>query len=119
MDIEKRVRKEGGHMSYYIDVCPCSVVCAPRPPAASSACPAPCSVVCVPRSRALQHSLRAPPPVASSARPAPCSVVCAPCRSPPRLRHRRGGSLNTDPSTELQENTDVARPGDLILRHGD
>lgn len=140
MDIEKRVRKEGGHMSYYIDVCPCSVVCAPRPPAASSACPAPCSVVCVPRPRALQHSLRAPPPAASSACPAPCSVmcaprpaslqrrlrapphcsvVCAPRRSPPRHRHRRGGSLNTDTSTELQENTDVARPGDLILRHGD
>lgn len=97
-------------MSYYVDVCPCSVVCAPRPPAASSACPAPCSIVCVPRPASLQRRLRAPPH---------CSVVCAPRRSPPRHRHRRGGSLNTDPSTELQENTDVARPGDLILRHGD
>lgn len=53
MEIEKRVRKEGGHMSYYVDVCPCSVVCAPRP------APPPCSVVCVPR-----------PTAASSARPA-------------------------------------------------
>lgn len=40
MEIEKRVRKEGGHMSYYVDVCPCSVVCVPRPIAASSARPA-------------------------------------------------------------------------------
>lgn len=71
MEIEKRVRKEGGHMSYYIDMCPCSVVYAPRPPAASSAYPAPCSVVCVPRP--LQRHVRAPPrlPAASSACPAP------------------------------------------------
>lgn len=71
----------------------------------------------------LQRSLRAPPRPAPLQRrlraPPHCSVVCAPRRSPPRHRHRRGGSLNTDTSTELQENTDVARPGDLILRHGD